>query len=411
MNNSTLESESRGIVALGVTGSIAAYKAADLTSKLTQAGISVHVLMTQSATKLVQAQTFLTLSQNPVTTDLWDTPDWQPEHIALAEKAQVLIVAPATANFLGKLAHGIADDALSTYALSHSGPVIVAPAMNPRMWQHPAVQDNCRILRERGVVFVEPESGRVACGEEGTGRLASVETLLQTVQVQLAAATLADSAKKPLRILVTAGPTREDLDPVRFLSNRSSGKMGYAVAQVAAAAGCDTTLISGPTALPKPAGCRCIDVVSAADMAEAVKAEFEACDVLVMSAAVADFRSASVEKQKIKKGDNGLELSLVRTEDILASLATMRRPGQKIMGFAAETRDLAAAAQKKLERKKLDWIVANDVSRSDIGFASDQNEVTVFSQSGAQTLSAMPKIELAGHLLKIILAETSDNDD
>ena len=391
----------RTAVALGVTGSVAAYKAADLTSRLVQSGMDVHVLMTRSAVQLIQPRTFLTLSQNPVTTDLWTIPDWQPGHIALAEKAAVLAVVPATANFLGKLAHGIADDALSTYALSHSGPVIVAPAMNPKMWVHPAVQENCRILRERGVVFVGPDTGRVACGADGAGRLADVPRITHAIRTLAAAASGGlDDGPKP-RLLVTAGPTREPLDPVRFLSNRSSGKMGYALAEVACAAGWPTTLISGPVSLPKPA-CRCIDVVSAEDMAKAVQEQFAECDVLVMAAAVADYRPRNVESQKIKKSSDQLCIECERTEDILATVFRLKQAGQYVMGFAAETEQVTENARKKLERKGLDWIVANDVSRQDIGFESDRNEVTVLSAGGVVHLPAMTKTALAGKLLDMV---------
>ncbi len=392
-------------IALGVTGSIAAYKAADLTSKLVQAGHDVHVLMTGSACELVQPQTFLTLSRNPVTTQLWNLPTWQPEHIALADKAEILVVAPATANFIGKLANGIADDALSTYALSHTGPVLVAPAMNPRMWQHPAVQANVKTLKARGVVFVEPAEGRVACGEAGTGRLADVPEIQRAIEVQLACRSLKKSKQSPKRIVITAGPTREAIDPVRFLSNRSSGKMGYAIAEVAAAAGHDTVLISGPVALPPPAGCRTIDVTSAAEMAAAVKAEFAEADLLIMAAAVADYRPADCASDKIKKGEGNLTLELVRTEDILRSLADLKKPGQAILGFAAETRDLETNAIAKLKAKKLDWIAANDVGRADIGFESDRNEITLFATDGTATpLGRHSKLQLAAKLLEAVAA-------
>jgi len=392
-------------VVLGVTGSIAAYKAAELTSRLVQAGHDVHVIMTRSATELVQPRTFLTLSRNPVITDLWTLSAWQPGHIALAERAHLLVVAPATANIIGKLAHGIADDALSTYALSHAGPTLVAPAMNPRMWAQPAVQENCETLRQRGAIIVAPETGRVACGTAGAGRLAGTERILQAIQVHLAASALRlDGVRRP-RLLVTAGPTREALDPVRFLSNRSSGKMGYAVAAVAAAAGLETTLISGPCALPTPPLCRRVDVTSAADMLAAVTAAFPSCDVLVMCAAVADFQPAAAAPQKIKKhaAAGGLSIDLVPTRDILASVKDLRQPGQRIMGFAAETEDAVAQAGLKLRAKGLDWIVANDVSRTDTGFDSDLNEATVISAAGVQPFPAMPKIELAARLLELIL--------
>ncbi len=389
------------VVALGVTGSIAAYKAADLTSQLVQAGVDVHVLMTASACKLVCPQTFMTLSRNPVISDLWEIPGWQPGHIALADKADLLLIAPATANIIGKIAHGIADDALSTYALSHDGDVIIAPAMNPRMWAHVAVQDNCRLLRDRGVFIIEPESGRVACGTGGTGRLASVAGILQVVLQKLA------PVRKILngcRILVTAGPTREPFDPVRFISNRSSGKMGYAIAKAAASTGCDTTLISGPTNLPRPVNCDCIDVETAAEMAAVVKKNFPNFDILIMCAAVSDFKPTEVSGQKIKKSTASLTTELERTEDILQSVAKLKKPHQKIMGFAAETANLEQNAEKKLHEKKLDWIVGNDVSRTDIGFGTENNQVIIFSAKGKEVLPRIPKTELAEKLIAMILA-------
>ncbi len=402
-----VESAGQPCVALGVTGSIAAYKAADLTSKLVQGGVDVHVLMTASATRLVQAQTFLTLSRNPVITDLWAMPQWQPGHIALADRASVLAVVPATANFIGKLAHGIADDALSTYALSHAGAVVVAPAMNPRMWQHPAVVANCRILRDRGVTFVGPDSGRVACGAGGTGRLADVDAVAHAIRVELCAARLRQTGRAPLRVLVTAGPTREALDPARFLSNRSSGRMGYAVAEVAAAAGCDTTLVSGPTMLTTPANCACVRVTTAAEMADTVREHFPACDVLVMCAAVADYRPAAVNSQKMKKTGTGLSIALERTEDILGSIAAVRRPDQMVMGFAAETENVQANAERKLAEKNLDWIVANDVSRADAGFEADTNQVTILGRDGTVSLPTMSKLQVAERLIDLVLQARS----
>lgn len=405
--------EIRGTVVLGVTGSIAAYKAAELTSGLVRAGIDVHVLMTKSATQLVQARTFLTLSRNPVTSDLWEVSTWQPEHIALSERAQVLVVAPATANFIGKLAHGIADDALSTYALSHVGSTIVAPAMNPRMWQHPAVQANCELLRHRGIAFVGPDSGRVACGSDGRGRLAAVPSIAQAVHAHLAVSqgrrqgTLSAEPNRPLRFLVTAGPTCEAIDPVRYLTNRSSGKMGYAMAAVAAAAGHDVVLISGPTELAPAPGCRCVDVTSAGDMATAVGREFDACDVLVMCAAVADFSPSVIAEQKIKKGESGMVLELERTQDVLATVATGKRRDQRVMGFAAETSDVVVNAGGKLAAKNLDWIVANDVSRADIGFAAEMNEVSVVIGEGVEHLPKMGKAEVAVRLLGLIERDLS----
>ena len=399
------EPEGRACVALGVTGSIAAYKAADLTSKLCQAGVDVRVLMTSSATRLVQPRTFLTLSRNPVITDLWEAPAWRPEHVALAEEADVLVVAPATANFLGKLAHGIADDALSTYALTHSGTVVVAPAMNPRMWRHRAVQANCRLLSDRGVRFVGPGSGRVACGDDGVGRMASVDEVFAVVRLELARARAGVGPCPPRRILVTAGPTQEAVDPVRYLTNRSSGKMGFAVAAAAVAGGHETVLVSGPCPLATPPFCRRVDVRTAAEMAEAVKREFESCDVLIMAAAVADYRPTAVAGAKLKKSDGPMTLSLERTEDILGGITGAKRDDQVVVGFAAETEDVVQAAREKLRRKRLDYIVANDVGRDDIGFGADVNQVTVISQEREWPLPVMPKHDVAVELLRIVLGK------
>ena len=394
-------SDTKGCVALGVTGSIAAYKAADLTSKLVQTAVDVRVLMTPGAAEFVHPGTFAALSRRPVVAGPWDERGPLSNLEALAQAADLYVVAPATANTLAKLALGIADNAVTAFALHHDGPLMVAPAMNPRMWGNAATEENCRRLRERGVRFLGPEPGRCACGEVGAGRLAAVPALLDAIHVQLAALR-AGAAGRRLKLLVSAGPTREALDPVRFLSNRSSGKMGYAIAGVAAAAGHEVTLVSGPTALPTPLLCRRIDVVSAAEMADAIKDELPRCDVLVMAAAVADYRPAAASAQKIKKGQGGLAVELERTEDILASVAAMKRSGQKVMGFAAETQNLAQAARRKLERKRLDWIVANDVGRADVAFGSDENEVTVFWPGGEERLPRMLKTEVAARLVAII---------
>lgn len=403
-------SQSKPCVVLGVTGSIAAYKAAEVASALGKAGVDVHVIMTASAARLVQPQTFFTLSRNPVTTDLWEAPEWEPEHIALAERAALLVIAPCTANVLAKMAHGIADDALTSFIVSHTGPVLVAPAMNPRMWRQPVVQENCRILRERGVLFVGPDAGEVACGDVGVGRLAAPAAILDAIWTRLAAAGLRRSGKPaatPKKIVVTAGPTREPVDPVRYLTNRSSGRMGYALAAVAAAAGHDVTLISGPVALTPPAGCRVVPVETAAEMAAAVKRAFAGADLLVMSAAVADYRPAHAAAQKLKKQKTAVALELEPTEDILAAVAKLKKRGQKVAGFAAETERVEEFARNKLAAKKLDWIVANDVSRKDIGFDSRDNEVTVFAAAAAARpvrLPKMPKTQLAARLLELFLA-------
>ncbi len=396
----------RPAVALGVSGSIAAYKSVELASRLTQAGVDVHVLMTGNATRLVAPLTFMTVSRFPVTVDLWEIDNWRPQHVALAELVDLLLVAPATANFLGKLAGGIADDALSTFALSFDGPVMVAPAMNPRMWAHPAVRDNCRRLAERGVRFVGPEPGRVACGDlEEAGRMSEPPVILRAVSAALRVLGEKVSESPRRRILVTAGPTVEPLDPVRFVGNRSSGRMGYAVAECAVAAGHEVTLISGPAQLPRPAGCRFIPVNTAEEMARATREQFANADLLVMAAAVADYRPAATSPQKIKKeGSPEQMLRLVETEDILRSLAAGKRQSQVIVGFAAETENLAANALAKLRRKKLDWLVANDVSRTDVGFASQDNEATLYGADGScRELARADKQALAARILARVL--------
>jgi phosphopantothenoylcysteine decarboxylase/phosphopantothenate--cysteine ligase len=395
----------RGSIVLGVTSSIAAYKAADLTSKLVQAGVDVHVVMTANAARLVQPQTFLTLSRNPVINDLWSVEDWRPEHIALADLAALMVVAPATANFLGKLAHGVADDALTTVALSHEGPMLVAPAMNPRMWRNPAVQENVRVLRSRGIHIIDPEPGHVACSGDGEpGRLADVQVIADAVLAFLAARQL-PAGDGSQRVLVTAGPTREAIDPVRFIANHSSGRMGYALAQVAAAAGHSVVLISGPTALPCPYGVRLVPVTSAAEMCEAVKREFADCDLLAMCAAVSDFTPAQAAGRKIKKSAMPDCLPLARTDDILMTVASLKRGKQRILGFAAETDDLADNARKKLREKKLDWIAANDVSKPGIGFGSGENQVTLYGSDGGVTeIPRMSKLDVAAELLGRILS-------
>jgi len=398
-------------IALGVTGSIAAYKAADLTSLLVKQGIDVTVLMTASAKKLIQPQTFLTLSHNPVISELWDIPTWQPEHIALAERSNLFVVAPATANFLAKLAHGIADDALTTFALAHTGKIIVAPAMNPRMWNNPATQNNCQILQKRGIIIVEPDSGHVACGSNGKGRLAELQKIETTILTHLNPPPKLSTPKQPQpRILITAGATREFIDPVRFLTNRSTGKMGYALAQAAVEAGCQTTLISAPTNLPTLAGTKQINITTADQMATVVKQQFAKHDILIMTAAVADYRPINYSKHKIKKDDKQLNLQLERTEDIIATVAKTKTQKQKIMGFAAETENLKTNAQQKLKLKKLDWIVANDVSRTDIAFAADHNQVIVISNNGIKEIPKMSKLELAKKLIKIVCSQKDENE-
>lgn len=423
-------------IVLGVTGSIAAYKAADLTSKLRQKNYQVQVIMTEAATKLVQPQTFFTLSQNPVITSLWDAPSWQPTHIGLAEKSSLFVIAPASADIIAKLANGISDDALSTFAISHTGPMLIFPAMNPRMWQNPATQENIQTLRRRGIRVVDPASGHVACGESGKGRFPEVpqivefidETmhLLKFVETQTnseIAAKPSDSQKRFIwkkcftppntyfppsmssekrrvpRVVISAGPTRETIDPVRFLSNKSTGKMGFALAAAASAIGCDVTLVAGPVDLITPLGVNRINVISAAEMKDAIINEVNkgiqqngndddnyGPDLIIMAAAVADYKPAEVAEQKIHKAGD-MDLHLSRTEDILFSVRKARESASSyhsisgnlcVVGFAAETENIEQSALSKMERKGLNMIVSNDVSRKDIGFASNENEVTIY---------------------------------
>ncbi len=366
-------------VLLAVGGGIAAYKAVEILRALQKGGASVQVLMTKSAQQFVAPLTFQTLSGQPVATDLFSlTEESLIGHIRLARDSDVILVAPATANRLAKAAHGIADDLLATVLVATTRPVVMAPAMNVEMWNHPATQANKNILMDRGVVIVEPGAGDLACGEVGQGRLAEIEDIVEAV-----AAALTPKDLEGKRVLVTAGPTREPVDPVRYLSNRSSGKMGYAMAQAAARRGATVTLVSGPTALAVPAGiAKTVQVKTAADMFDAVKAALPAADVVVKTAAVADYRPKAPSDKKLKrreKSESSIELE--PTVDILRTLGK-NKGGRYLVGFAAETHDLKKYAQGKLAEKNLDLIVANDVSRSDAGFETDTNAVTLFFRDG-----------------------------
>lgn len=390
-------------VLLGVTGGIAAYKAVELLRLLVKDGASVWTVMTRAATQFVGPLSFQALSGKPVRTDMFSvSQERQIEHIALADLAHVVVVAPATANLIAKMAHGMADDMLSTTLLAVRCPVVVCPAMNVNMYSHPATQGNIRVLRERGVWIVEPEEGELACGWEGKGRLADPEAILETVKCALSPQDLAGE-----RVLVTAGPTWEPLDPVRFLSNRSSGKMGFAIARVAGRRGAAVTLVSGPTALRPPRGVRFVSVESAAQMRDAVMANMEEATVVVKAAAVADYCAQEVQGEKIKKSQETWSLTLGRTPDILAEVGT--RKGERILvGFAAETRELIAQARDKLERKNLDWIVANDVTKPGSGFGTDTNQVTLLGRDGTvEELPQMSKEEVAWAILDRVVKTRS----
>ena len=392
-------------ITMGVTGGVAAYKAAELVRLLQQDGFTVEVVMTRGARKFITPLTFAALTGQKVITDLFGNSQDEAnlesaiEHIAVAQRTDVLLVAPATADIIAKFARGIADDFLTTLYLASTAPVVVAPAMNVNMWNHPATQENIAKLRERGVNVVQPDEGYLACGMVGAGRLAGHQEILAAVRATL-------HSNKDLAgetLLVTAGPTCEDLDPVRYLTNRSSGKMGYAVAEAAARRGAKVILVSGPTALETPLGVRRVDVRTAEQMHEAVTKEFAACSIGIFAAAVADYRPAEKHAEKIKKNDGNLTVHLEPTVDILQDVANAK--GDKfIVGFAAETTDVGQNARKKLTAKNVDLIVANDVTAEGAGFDHNTNVVSLYFRDGRDVaLPKMSKIEVAQRVLNEIV--------
>ena len=383
-------------IVLGVSGGIGAYKAAELARSFIKEGAQVSVVMTQSATRFITPLTLETLSQNPVGLDMFSLTDERAiGHIERARWADIFVVAPATANFLAKAANGIADDLLSTISLAMTCPVVLAPAMNTRMWNHSAVQENLATLISRNVRVVQPGEGELACGEEGAGRLADLSQIVDAVRDSLSRQDL-----QGIRVLVSAGPTREPIDPVRFISNRSTGRMGYALARRAADRGADVTLVSGPVELERPADMAVIDVVTAKEMNNAVQAALPDSDWLLMSAAVADFAPSSAQENKIKKsGKDGMSIDLVRNPDILREAAVLK--GHRLYaGFAAETENVLESAGEKLAAKGLDMIVANDVSREDTGFASEDNQGTIIDSLGKTVqIPKMTKDQMADRIL------------
>lgn len=385
-------------IALGVTGCIAAYKAIEVMRGLQKAGVSVQVVLTRSAMEFVTPLTFESLSSMSVITDMF--PQGQNRdirHISVAQSIQLLAVVPATANILGKFAHGIADDFLSTLYLSTPAPVLIAPAMNVEMWRHPAVRSNVAILKERGHSFVDPVPGQLACGTEGEGRLAEVDSIVAAILKALKV----DDSMSGLKILVTAGPTIEDIDPVRFLSNRSSGKMGYAVAEAALRRGAEVYLISGPTNLQPPQGVQLTQVRSAAQMKGAVLNLYPDMDVVIKAAAVADYRPVKKAEQKLKKKKEEVGLHLVPTDDILEMLGKQKKR-QFLVGFAAETENLLSAARDKMKRKNLDILIANDVSSG--VFGSDTSTVNILKPSGdTEIIKDQTKQTIADRILDIIV--------
>lgn len=399
-------------IVLGVSGGIAAYKAAALTSKLTQAGAQVNVILTHNALQFVQPLTFQALSHQPVHTDTFTEPDAHViSHIELADKADLVLVAPATANIIGKMANGIADDMLTTTLLATKSPVMVAPAMNVNMYDHPAVQANMEKLAEYGYRFVEPGVGLLACGWVGKGRLAEPEEIVEAVRAFFAQQEKGNVRPLDLhgkRVLVTAGPTREKIDPVRYITNHASGKMGYAIAEAARDRGAEVVLVSGPTALKKPDGVRFVAVESVQEMFDAVMEHLPKSDIVVKSAAVSDYRPKTVHAHKMKKGDGPLVLELDKAPDILKTIGE-RKTTQFVVGFAAETQDLIKHAKSKVERKNLDMIVANNVLAEGAGMGSDTNVVTLLTRAGEQVdLEKLSKREVADKLFDAVLLKLSE---
>ncbi|OCS87619.1 bifunctional phosphopantothenoylcysteine decarboxylase/phosphopantothenate--cysteine ligase CoaBC [Caryophanon tenue] len=384
-----------------VTGGIAVYKAVALVSKLQQAGAVVKVMMTDSARQFVNPLSFQVMSKNDVFFDTFDEKDSSViAHIDLADWADLILVAPATANVIGKVANGIADNMVTTTLLAASSPVWMAPAMNVHMYDHPAVVRNIEQLYKDGVRFIEPSEGFLACGYVGKGRMEEPEKIVALVAEHFQPKTLPLQGKK---VIVSAGPTRERIDPVRFVTNFSSGKMGYAMAEAARDLGADVVLVSGPVALAKPTGMRVVDVESAQDMLEAIEAEYDTADIVVKTAAVADYRPKNAATQKVKKKDGDTFMEMERTPDILATLGNKKKH-QLLIGFAAETNDVETYAQGKLTRKNADYIVANDVTEVGAGFNTDTNTVTLIGHSDYRArFEHMPKTELAKRLFETIL--------
>jgi phosphopantothenoylcysteine decarboxylase / phosphopantothenate---cysteine ligase len=394
-------------IALGVTGGVAAYKAAELVRRLQQEKLDVQVIMTRSAQEFVTPLTFAALTGKKVITEMFGADDAAPanvesaiEHIAVAQRIDLLLVAPATADILAHFAQGIAHDFLTTLYLATKAPVLVAPAMNVNMWEHPATQDNLLKLRARGVHIVDPDEGYLACGMTGAGRLAATEAIVEKVRLVLGLRRDLDGQI----VLVTAGATREDIDPVRFLTNRSSGKMGYALAEAAARRGAHVVLVSGPTDLAVPEGVDWMPVRSTENMRDAVRERSAKANVIIMAAAVADYRPAGAQSQKLKRGEAGITLDLEPTPDILAELGRERAAGRVLVGFAAETNALADNARSKLTRKGADMIVANDVTQEGAGFDADTNIVTIFTRDGREIpLPKLTKFEVANRVLDRVL--------
>ena len=387
-------------VILGVTGSIAAYKAANLASMLKKQHADVQVIMTQNATQFMNPITFESLTGNKCLVDTFDRNfQFQVEHVALAKRADLAIIAPATANIMAKLAHGLADDMLTTTLLACRCPKLIAPAMNTRMYENPVTQDNMDILRKYGFRIIEPAVGHLACGDTGAGKLPQETLLLECILDEIAM----EKDMKGLHVLITAGPTMEAIDPVRFISNHSTGKMGYALARVCRRRGAEVTLVSGKTNLEAPYGVTLVPVTSAQDMFEAVSSRAKEQDLIIKAAAVADYRPVTVAENKIKKSPGDMSIALERTTDIRAWLGEHRREGQVLCGFAMETEHMVEHAKEKLTGKHVDMIAANNVKVAGAGFGTDTNVVTLITEDGVEELAKMSKEEVASRIVDALL--------
>lgn len=384
-------------IVLGVTGGIAVYKAVDVVSRLKKLGANVDVVMTKSAQKFVTPLTFQSLSQNYVTTDMFDEPKaWEIEHIAIASKADLFLIVPATASIIGKVANGIADDMLSTTIMATRAKVIFSPAMNTNMYTNPIVKRNINTLKDLDYEFINPASGRLACGDYGEGKLADTIDIVDYV-IDI----FKDGELKGRKIVITAGPTIEPLDPVRYMTNYSSGKMGYALAEEAKRKGAEVTLITGPTNITPPSGVKTIQIETTREMYESVESEFHDCDVLIKAAAPLDYRPENVSQEKIKKNEDGIKVSFVRNPDIVAHFGNIKK-NQLVVGFAAETENLIENARKKLESKNLDFIVANNVKSKYSGFRTDNNQAIIIDRDGEEEIPNMSKNDLANVILERI---------
>lgn len=397
-----MENLSGKTVLLGITGGIAAYKMANVASALRKTGAEVHCILTQNATQFITPLTFETLSNNRCIVDTFDRNfQYDVAHVSLAKKADVILIAPATANVIAKLAHGLADDMLTTTVLAARCPKLIAPAMNTAMLENPATQENLATLRRYGFTVIEPATGMLACKDVGSGKLPEPEVLCEEIYRVIAR----EKDLQGLHITVTAGPTQESLDPVRFLTNHSSGKMGYAIAREAMLRGADVTLISGPVALKAPLGVKLVNITTAQEMLEGVQAALPQTDVLVMAAAVADYRPAVVADQKMKKGEGDMSIPLERTGDVLGWVAQNRHPGLFVCGFSMETEHMLENSQKKRTKKKLDMIVANNLKTQGAGFGVETNVVTLITQDWVEELPLLGKDQVAGKLLTAIAAQ------